>query len=1241
MSATGARYLEPQAEVKSTLGSPLKLLPFVLSLMAALLLAAQFVVPSLVSSTTQGAPLAGTASAGTFGILCGGKDDVAVFGHKTSFKGLRLVGWPSQDAKNRTWTLQEAYGANIRFTSYYGEGGKDAAFVEDVGEERGKGVGNWDKVIGDLKKPRNAGNCLFGLPGVAMGNLGLGLADTISSVTQSLAVYAFDAHIICDKAVDPAGEKQGNCINLLKIIGGTGSSGLADSYNRGGIIGALTSSIYMPLMTLLVTVSAVGLAWQGLAKRRFRKTVTDILWIVGCFIFGLMFLLNPMLLAKAPMAASNVIGACIIGSFNGDNCATGGASEDLTTSTGGFTSDKICVSRADVGADEKMAMAVNSLSCSIWKAFVLDPWSQGQFGRSFDEMDTANPDIQAVFAKINKDSPKTPLGPDDFAVSLGTGRSMDEQGAWTDMTQGPVIKNVAAYQLYLSTKARGGAEEKGKASALGYQFKDGTFDKRWMKLAVFTANTDAAWENWPVSFSGGLQKVRTGAFAVLIALLGGIIIAFISIMALVYYLISVLLMAFAPLFLLVGVNPGRGKVIMLGWLETVVSNVLKYLASAVYLIVTIAFYGSVLSSSSGVGTTLIYVLILSAALWLYRKEFIELMGRTSMGGQRMSNHFSSVVNSGLNRSKRLALATTGGALGSVASTGSLNPVRNTAAAYQGMRDAASRDLRRGNGLIAQASKTSHSLQTDNKRDLKADADRAATRAEGARHVVNRAEETISNTDMDIRTREADLAREEVGAREAAAQLQQVHTLEDRLIVELKQSEPFNVRLEAIQSELVGLATEKKVALEAGDHERVQAIDTRAGTLIAERRQLASFTSLSEERRQPLALLVEQEENLKRETIRARNATDPEERAEALRAAENLRAEREKTLGSLEHPADAQTVRSVYADRYAREAEIQGISSVDAEEAAATVQRFEQNTEAYREAVDRRNEAVDQRSENLEDVVGNDTVASVYSSYHTDLDPGDSFRNKDRRKLDERAEMVKEAKIQEARAAYDKVEAKEFTASGPVKGTTPRPESASRMTAPERHDDSTREPPTPDEDPPIPNTEPPSPDSSPPSGGGAQERPAKATPPQAPREDTPRETPRKVVDVEPTPPAPRETPRKAVDAEPTPLAPRVTPRKAVDVESTPPAPRATPRRAVDVDPTPSGRDPRENIAPQERPRDAEAPSSPQADLQKRLGTMLGVNEGFPKRRLPQGGANNSEGDTPSPGLPTRDPRKLRP
>src|SRR5699024_1637725 len=578
----------------------------------------------------------------------------------------------------RDWTLQEAVGSNLTYVNYYGEGGDgeddEAGFpLADVGD-RSKGTPA--EGVDGLKEARGFGSCAFGTMGTTVASGVLGFSGAISNLTQSIAVFAFDTKFIC-RDVDDTG-----CINLLKIIGGDGSS-------EDGIIGVLTSSIYIPLLVFAVAIVAMWILYTGIIKRAFREAFFGLVWMLVAVILGLAFLYNPQLVAKAPMAITNSVGACVIGAFNGENCFTESSSSGEIETDGSKT---VCKSQAsDLPTDEQMSMAVNGLSCQIWKAFILEPYALGSFGTNFDNLyldgEKKNEDLVEIVEGIEG------VDVDDFKFSLQSSESPDSmKGKTLDLDgSGEEINNLAAYQLFVMTDAKSGDNKFDKAG-------EGTdaYDKRWYNIIAVVAEDDNMWNTWTSTGGGFFQKASIALISAAATIGGGIVIVVISFFALLYYLISIIMMVLAPLFLLLAVHPGRGRKMFLGWLSQVTSNVLKYLASALFLIVTISLYGAAMANSDNIALTFVFVLILTGALLLYRGEIVNMIGKADMGGEKLSNAFGDKVREKAQSGVRFGSSVLGGAVGGAAASGLRgNPVSG---AWSGLRESANRELKRKNNF---------------------------------------------------------------------------------------------------------------------------------------------------------------------------------------------------------------------------------------------------------------------------------------------------------------------------------------------------------------------------------------------------------------------------------------------------------------------------------------------------------------------------------------------------------------
>lgn len=618
--------------------------------------------------------------------------------HKSSWNKIFFEP-PLADNTNRTWTLQEALSSGAGFVMYHGEGeAKDAIGVR--AKEKPTVAEYTDHLQGEnvaqrLESTRTLSTCWGNtfLAGVANGFLSLSNAAT--SITQFVATNAFNTNIICSSATPEDGS---NCLNILKLVGGTGS-------RDGGIIGALTSSIYYPLLIIVVAVSGFWVLYIGFAQKKVRQALSGAIWIFAAVIVGLVMLLNPSILAKIPMATSNVVANCIMGAFNGDNCFDNSSGSAIDYSNG-TTSENICESNVSgASMDEKMQLTTGAIGCQIWKAFILEPLAQGSFGTNFENLDTENGKISAAIEKAGFTS-------EDFCVNLGSTKSYnDMKGNVLRLdTDTNKVCNLLTYQMYLSVNAQSGSD--GEPSKLA-----GVIDARWYKVVITAANDDGLWSYWS---GGGLNKVGMALMSVLLSALGGFIIIVVSLFSLVYYVTSSFLMAFAPVFLLFGVHPGRGKKIFFGWVEQVISNILKYIIGAAFLVVTLAIYGQILSSADNLGMIILFVLIITMALFMYRNELTKLVGRVNMGGQQLSNAMSSKLRGIGDRGTGLAkggLKTVGGLTAS--GVGSGIGAKIAGGDFKaGLGHGLQRDLSRRGGITGNVMRQVTRNSQDNRQDLR-------------------------------------------------------------------------------------------------------------------------------------------------------------------------------------------------------------------------------------------------------------------------------------------------------------------------------------------------------------------------------------------------------------------------------------------------------------------------------------------------------------------------------------------
>lgn len=695
------------------------------SLLAALVVVFSSFVPVFAKSVSN-TPI--KADAATFSLACGQSMGL-------NMEGSAKVDWwawshsyPVSEKGNRNLTLQDALGEGVNYVNYYGEGKGSEFLVSEKNDESYKTESKTDPSL--LESERTFNNCFLGNLGVGISNIFLGAANSVSNIVQYIVLHSFDADLICLDVDNPSGD----CLNILKVIGGSAQSSPDQVLkgSGGGIMGSLTRSLYFPLITLAVFATGLWVLYKGIVKRQFRDALYGALWTVLSFIIGLIMLLNPALLTKAPMAVSNGVASCIIGAFSGNNCFSSGGS--TSGGSGSSSSENICVSEV-VGANpsEQMEVIAGSLTCKTWSAFILNMYANASFGTTFRNLDTKSPDAPtgAILSKAG-------LNSDDYCVSLHTANSLESQRGGTLSTSGGnKICNLLVYQMYLRVNMSSDGDKP--------KLNDDNQDLRWYKVVDAAAADEGFWNNWTTS------SMWYAFIALVVTVLGSVVLFVTAVFSLVYYISAVILMVFAPIFLLIGVHPGQGKKIMLGWVEKVISNVLKYIASAGFLVVTIAIYGGILEDIDNTGATIMFVIIVTIALLMYRKELVDLIGKVNMGGEQLSSRMAEKLGEKTKKAAKgvggLAYAGAAGAVGAKMAGGSLR---------SGFQGATMRQLSRGRGGIANVAQqmtrqnvANRNAMRERERELQHDHDQANDNLDEARRNLNDVDRELGANDIAI------------------------------------------------------------------------------------------------------------------------------------------------------------------------------------------------------------------------------------------------------------------------------------------------------------------------------------------------------------------------------------------------------------------------------------------------------------------------------------------------------------
>ena len=611
------------------------------------------------------------------------------------------VSLPAKDMINsnvgsRTYTIDELFSRSAGFAIPYGTLEEDNTWI--LGHPANKIVEEKNKNLSEEAKERlkkqgggffSGSIRLWGIPS-SLAIMGSDIATSVAFLCANIISW------LVKMLFDPPLVKA-----LVELIGGTDT--------KTGLISNLGKNVFYPLSTLAFLTVAVYLIWEGLIKRKFRASFGALGWSLLAFALGVFTVVNGQLVAKAPTEINATIANCVLSAASGKSClnSTGTNPKESTNSMCDADTSQ------SVSAAEAASINAGRFSCIVNKAIVYDRWAEQQFGYSLDELWTVNPpDGYKVWPQD-----KLSGAPTDYCVNFYTADSPNQMSSATKFTSNSKC-NIALAFMASRTDADFGEK-------IGFPTITGT------------AAMDS--QMWNAYSGNGRTSVP-----ILLLIASFIIVAtFVPVVvyALVYNITATILTVFAPIFLLIGIHPGRGRKIFLGWLESIISNILKYMASCFMVIVMIFIYGAAFSKMNQ-AQVFVASVILGVTFVSYRKELVNLMGAVNMGGARVSNIAGEKLSKAGQKAKYMGMAAAGGAIGGtlagindaresgklmskddkIAKYGKykrwLNPgnyadtlnnarkamSEGSKGAVQGLRAGTSMELKRGRGLVANAAR---------------------------------------------------------------------------------------------------------------------------------------------------------------------------------------------------------------------------------------------------------------------------------------------------------------------------------------------------------------------------------------------------------------------------------------------------------------------------------------------------------------------------------------------------------
>ncbi|MEU7912643.1 type IV secretion system protein, partial [Microbispora bryophytorum] len=337
------------------------------------------------------------------------------------------------------------------------------------------------------------------------------------------------------------------------------------------VVTNLANAMYWPYLRPIVILGAIWLAWYGLIRKRATTTTEGVIWMVLAVTVAIWFFSRPGDFTGLGKTVTDKTGEIVNSAFSGLPGAGGASCLPMKETAPG----EVPSAPTAGGYGRQGTPGVEQNADALWSVLVCKPWLMGEFG-------TADPDaglVKGLGAKLLN------LQAIDAAEQAAdqTPASDSHQQRFEEEVAKP-MQSTPAYFLF---------QGKDWTSRLG---------------------------------------ISIGAF--IAAMVAGLLIFLVAVSLLVLKVGFLLLLMLGPVFLLIGVHPGSGRIIAMRWVEMLVGTLLRQAVLALVLGILVYGYALIISTSLPWGMQILFMALLTIAVFFYRRPFQHLFA--SMDGHTLT-----------------------------------------------------------------------------------------------------------------------------------------------------------------------------------------------------------------------------------------------------------------------------------------------------------------------------------------------------------------------------------------------------------------------------------------------------------------------------------------------------------------------------------------------------------------------------------------------------------------------------